>query len=141
MKRWIPIILIATTSLTARGCISPSPSTTTVRLVNNAGFPVTVKLVYGPDQNVLQEILEATGNVLDFTLQPGTSDSFSRDCSGLQAVEIQRADLSIIGGIGPSSGTRVYRDGSDFFCGNTITFTFTQSITATELNISFNQQG
>lgn len=141
MKRLATIPLAVAMLLTVRGCVPLSPSTTTVRLVNNASFPVIVTVVYDSDQNVLQSILEATGNEVDFTLEPGASQSFSRDCNDLQAVEIKRADLSIIGSIGPSASTQVYRDGSDFFCGNTVTFTFTQSITLTELNISFSQQG
>lgn len=141
MKRFVAVLMSVALLVVVRGCVSPSPSTTTVRLVNGASFPVKVTLVYDSQQDVPEFVLEATGQKLDFTVAPGVTETFSRDCADLQAIEIERADLSIIGNIGPSASTRVYRDGSDFFCGSTVTFTFTQSITATDLNIAFSEQG
>lgn len=112
---------------------------TTVRLINDAQFNVDVQLFYGDDQNALKAVIEEFGTEVNRTLTPGEATSFSRDCDDLQAIFINDADLRVIGGIGPEADTRVYRDGSDFGCGDTITFTFTQNATATELNISFSQ--
>ncbi len=139
MKRTIPVALAVVSLVAARGC-GFGPSSTTVRFVNNASFPVQVTMVYDSQQDVPQAILEATGHTFDVTVEPGAVATFSRACDELQAIEIEKAELSIIGDIGPSSSTRVYRDGSDFFCGSEVTFTFTQSITLTDLNISFSER-
>jgi len=108
-------------------------------LVNNASFPVHVDVYYGDNQNVLASVLEEFGQHVEFFIEAGASQEISRDCDELQAIMV-KGDLQILGGVGPSETTRVYRDGSDFGCGDTITFTFTQSITVTDLDISFSQQ-
>jgi hypothetical protein len=53
---------------------------------------------------------------------------------------IDDADLQIVGGIGPETDTRVYRDGDDFNCGDSITFTFDHPTLPTSLNVNFSAQ-
>jgi len=139
LERLFVATVAAMTTVLGSGCpigaLIPE-SQTTVRLVNNADFDVEVQLFYHDDQNVLEEILEEVGTEINRTLAPGDAVSISRDCDDLQAVFIRDADLNIVGGLGPEADTDVFRDGSDFGCGDTITFTFTQNDLATELNIN-----
>lgn len=134
-SQWL--LIVAAAVMLVGGCY-PGPSQTSVRLVNNANSPVRVDVFYGEDQNVLEGLLEEYGQRLEYTIEPGGYREFSRDCDDLQAIKV-RGDLQVIVGLGPSESTRVYRDGSDFGCGDALTFTFTQSITATDLDISFGQ--
>lgn len=138
MKRSAIVILGAAVTLSMGAC-PLTPDTVTVRLANKASFPVKVRLFYGDNQNSPESVLEAFGHELEYTIDPGATESFSRDCDDLQSIFIKKAELSILGGIGPTTSTRVYRDGSDFHCGDSMTFTFTQSTLATELRVSFSQ--
>jgi len=60
----------------------------------------------------------------------------SRNCDDLQAVVIEDADLRIIGGIGPETDSDVLRDGDEFGCGDTVTFTFTSSDLGTNFEVT-----
>ena len=74
-------------------------------------------------------------NVTDFSIDAFT---FTRDCDDLQAIMIEDADLQVLGGlITPDADTDVLRDGSDFGCGDTLTFTFSHPDIALSLNIAF----
>jgi hypothetical protein len=115
--------------------------TTTVRLVNEASSPVTVTLFFGDDQNALEAVLTEFGTEREFTLQPGDSQQFSEPCEDLQAVIIDNAKLNLLGQIGPEADTDVQRDGDDFNCGDTVTFTFDGQAIPLELNISVSVSG
>lgn len=108
------------------GLVVPKPETT-VRLVNNGNFDVRVTVVFDDEQDVPREALTEFGNALQFTLAPGESTSFSRDCDEIQAITLDNAELRIIGGIGPNFDSEVFRDGDDFNCGDVIQFTFDHS--------------
>ncbi len=138
MRRIVLLLLGGIAVLTMGACPNPS-NTTTVLLVNNADFPVTVRMFYSEDQYVLESVLERLGREIEFTVESGSTASFSRDCDELQAVFIKKAKLVLLGDVGPTASTRVYRDGSDFGCGDTATFTFTQAPLATGLNIAFSR--
>lgn len=134
------ISLAALLAAVTGGC--PFGSTvTTVRLVNNTAFPVDVTLFYGSEQNEPAATLPLTGTEVVETVPANSTVTFSRDCDDLQAIVIDDADLQIVGSIGPSQNTRVYRDGDDFGCGDTLTFTFTVSSFLTELDIAFSSTG
>ncbi len=131
-----------TTTILGSGCPVGAflpESETRVRLVNEADFEVEVQLFYSDDQNALQGLIQEFGTERNESLGVGDTASFSRDCDDLQAIFINDADLNIIGSIGPEASTDVFRDGSDFNCGDTLTFTFTQNATATDLDIAFSQ--
>ncbi|MCC6360434.1 MAG: hypothetical protein IT450_16970 [Phycisphaerales bacterium] len=139
MKRaLLPLLSLA--ALLAGGCPFGA-SLTTVALKNSTAFPVEVRVRYGANQNVLADILEEAGTEVVQTVPANSTVTFSRDCEELQAIMIENADLQIIGGIGPSQNTGVYRDGSDFGCGDTLTFTFSTSNFLTELEINFAATG
>lgn len=121
------------------GCpVSVSPDTASVRLMNNTMFPVQVTIYYSGYQNMLEELLESVGTKYEATIPAGGTEYFSRDCEELQAITIQEAKMVIVGDVGPSTDSPVYRDGTDFGCGDTLTFTFTQPPLPTELNVAFN---
>lgn len=122
--------------LSLAGCPLVGGNTTTVVLDNQATFPVDVVMYIGGDQNVLRDILTAVGEEITVTVAPGATRTIRRDCDDLQAVVIDNAKLQVIGGIGPEEDTQVLRDGSDFGCGDTIRFTFTDSALFTNLDIS-----
>ena len=131
MKSWmtgIGVVALAICVAGTAGCdfIGQiiSPQTTRVELVNAGSYPVEVELWYGDEQDVPRDILTALGEEINRTIDPGDTYRFSRDCDDLQAVVIEDADLRIIGGIGPEEDTDVIRDGEEFGCGDTITFTF-----------------
>jgi len=112
------------------------PDTTTVRVVNNAAFDVEYDLYYGDDENTLEAFLVEFGEHVHTTLAPGESTVIAEDCSNLKAVIIDDADLRIIGGIGPETDSDVLRDGDEFGCGDTVTFTFTSSDLGTNFEVT-----
>lgn len=115
-----------------------APSETTVALVNDGSFPVEVKLYTHTDQNVLEALITAVGTERNYTIPAGETRVFTFACDDVQAIYIDDAELSLIGDIGPSQNSdQVYRDGSDFNCGDTILFTFTHPTLPTSLSIEF----
>lgn len=139
MKRNGPFLLgLVVLLCMGNGCpFSLSPDKTRVRLVNNAAFPVNVRIYYAGQQNILEALLETVGTKYEATIAPGGTEYFSRDCDELQAITIQEAKLVIVGDIGPSTDSPVYRDGTDFGCGDTLTFTFTQPALPTDITVTF----
>ncbi len=97
---------------------------TTVRLVNSTDFPLTVEFRYSDDQLVLPFVLRDSGTRVERVIAANSEASYSDDCDALQAVVITAADLDIAIGLGPGTDSRVYRDGTDFGCGDTLIFTF-----------------
>ncbi len=115
-------------------------SLTTVRLVNDGSYPITVELYIHDDQNVLESLITSVGERITVTVEAGESETITRDCDDLQAIIITDADLNVLGSIGPETDTGVYRDGSDFNCGDTLVFTFTHSLLLLDFDVSFSQQ-
>lgn len=117
------------------GCFGPSE--TEVQLLNQTEFPVEVRLFYGDDQNLPEELLEAIGTEVTVTVNPGGSFTFSRDCEELQALFIEDAEIRVAPGISPDAATDVFREPDDFGCGDTLSFAFTANATNTDLDITF----
>jgi hypothetical protein len=133
-------LLLVTASCDSLGGLTDvlNPRKTTVRLENNSDtFDVHVVLYYGDDQNVLEALFTNVGTRREFTIAPNDVEQFSLDCDALQAIMIDKAELQVIGSIGPEDGTGVYRDGSDFNCRDTLVFTFDGQLLPPDLNISF----
>lgn len=112
------------------------PNTTTVLLANNSDFNVQATVIIDDDQNIPRELLEEIGETITYDLSPGETASLRRECDDLQAVVIDDADLDVVGAIGPSTSSDVLRDGDDFGCGDTITFTFDHSAVLVDFDIS-----
>lgn len=140
MKNAIVLASLAVLGCVMGGCPLGN-SKTTVDLVNSTSFPIEVTIYYGDNQDVLGAALPLTGTQVVETVPANSSVTFARDCDALQAIVIDRADLQIVGSIGPGQDTRVYRDGSDFGCGDRLTFTFSTSNFLTELDIAFDSTG
>ena len=100
---------------------------TTIVLANDSDFDVEIVLFYDEDQNILELLLTEIGEEMRLTIGAGEQITFSRDCDDLQAIIIDDADLLLIGQLGPEVKTDVLRDGDEFGCGDTITFTFEHS--------------
>ncbi len=112
------------------------PSETTIVLANNSDFDVEIVLFYGDDQNILELLLTEIGEEMTLTIGAGEQFTFSRDCDDLQAIIIDDADLLLIGQLGPEVKTDVLRDGNEFGCGDTVTFTFEHSDTIFDFSIA-----
>ena len=109
---------------------------TTIVLANDSDFDVEVVLFYGDDQNILEALLTEIGEEMTLTLGAGEQITFSRDCDDLQAIIIDDADLLLVGQLGPEVKTDVLRDGNEFGCGDTITFTFEHSDAIFDVSIA-----
>lgn len=131
MNRLLAVVILACMSAGLAGCDSLvgflRTRETSVVLVNSSDFDVEVVLFYGDDQNILELLLTEIGEEMTLTLGAGEQITFSRDCDDLQAIIIDDADLLLIGQLGPEVKTDVLRDGDEFGCGDTITFTFEHS--------------
>lgn len=140
VRNWIVLTALAGTLAALGGCTFLgnlwAPTTTKVRLVNNADFDVEVTIYLDEDQNVLDDLIDDVGSKLTFTLAPGEVQEFTRDCGDLQAIKVDPAALDIIGEIGPEATTAVLRDGSDFNCGDLVTFTFDHSALVTDFDVA-----
>lgn len=146
LSRTLVLISLSTGAVALTGCgnlgaiadIIDSTRETRVVLRNQGDFPVEVSLFYDNDQDTIDGLIQETGTERQFTIDDGLVESFSLDCDDLQAIIIDKAELSIIGDIGPEESTSLLRDGSDFGCGDTVTFTFTHSDSLTDLMIDTN---
>lgn len=116
------------------GCPSLQPDTS-AELVNNTSGNVRVRIFYSSEQDVPEDLLETLGDSTEIDLAAGETRVFSRDCDALQALLVH-GELDLIGNLGPEESTRVYRDGSDFGCGDRLVFRFTQDLLGTDLDIS-----
>ncbi len=103
------------------------PRETTIVLANDSDFDIEIVLFYDEDQNILELLLTEIGEEMSLTIGAGEQSTFSRDCDDLQAIIIDDADLLLIGQLGPEVKTDVLRDGNEFGCGDTVTFTFDHS--------------
>ncbi|MBN1345685.1 MAG: hypothetical protein JXQ73_23535 [Phycisphaerae bacterium] len=112
------------------------PTTVTVRLVNNGDFDVDVVLYISGNQDVAKALLTSLGDKIEYTVGKGETVTFSRDCDDLQAIIVDKADLKVLGGIGPEAESDVLRDGDDFGCGDTITFTFDHSLVVLDFDVT-----
>ena len=127
-------------------CILPScdaiddiigPTMVTVRLVNTGDFAVEVELYYDDEQLTPEVLLTEIGERLEFTVPAGETTTFARSCDDLQALIIEDADLNVLVGLGPETDTGVLRDGDDFNCGSTITFTFSHSAAIFDFDVDY----
>jgi hypothetical protein len=100
-------------------------------------YEVQVELYYDDFQEVPESALTNLGRRRDYTIGPGDSVTFTEECEDLQAIIIDDADLVIIGNIGPDTNTEVLRDGTNFNCNDTLTFTFDHSELIVDFDVTF----
>ncbi len=100
----------------------------TVRVVNNGDFPIVVEIYYAGEQLIPEGLLTSTGTRVELTVLPGQTETFTRECDDLQAIIVNDADLQVLGGVGPEARSDVLRDGTDYGCRDTITFTFDHGV-------------
>lgn len=112
------------------------PTTVAVDLVNDGSFPVDVRLVYSDEQDLPELLLDEFGVDVELSIEPGSQRTFFRSCEDFQAMRIVDADLRIIGSLGPETSTDVLRDGQEFRCGETISFTFRHSDQLLDFDVS-----
>ena len=131
MSKLLAVAVLVCLSVNLAGCDSLvgvlRSRETTIVLANDSDFDIDVLLFYGDDQNILEALLTEIGEEMTLTIGAGEQSTFSRDCDDLQAIIIDDADLLLIGQLGPEVKTDVLRDGNEFGCGDTITFTFDHS--------------
>lgn len=145
MKRPRPTISIVILSLcgaTFAGCDALlgllNSRSVTVVLQNDAGGDLNVELFYDEQQDIPEFSLETLGEEVNRSIAPGSSATFTRSCDDLQAIQITDAEVNL-GLSSPNVSSAVFRDGDDFFCGDTITFTFTANTLGTDLDVAFSR--
>jgi hypothetical protein len=109
----------------------------TVELANEGEYPIEVEVYYHDDQDVLSDLIDDVGTLRTFTVPPGQTTTFSLSCDDLQAIQVRRAKLLVIGTIGPEASTSVQRDGTNFNCGDRLTFTFDHSAVLIDFAVTF----
>ena len=107
-----------------------------VRLVNDGDHPVMAELVYSSNQDLPEEVLDATGTRIEYSVEAGQSASFTRDCDDLQCIRVRNASLQVVGSVGPEANSNVLRDGSDYSCGDAITFRFDHSAAILDFDVT-----
>lgn len=117
-------------------CPLLTPTSTTIELVNDTDFPVEIEMYLGESQETGEALLRSFGEEINQTIAAGETVTLTRDCDQLQAFFIDNAEVSIIGEIGPTEDTRIYRDGSDFGCGDTIRVRFSSPTLPVSLDIT-----
>lgn len=112
------------------------PTTVTITMVNTIdGFNIEGTIVYDNREALLKEDLVALGVDRVFNVAGGSSFSFAPlDCDDVESLVLDRAELQVIGDIGPSTDSEILRMGEEFECGDEIVFTFTGNIL--DLNVS-----
>jgi len=108
----------------------------TVRLVNNSDFSVDGQLFTDDEQDLPREVLVQVGTERTFNLAAGEMQVFTMACDDLQSIVIDDADLRVLVGVSPDASTDVLRDGDDFGCGDTVTFTFSHSAVLVDFDIA-----
>ena len=118
------------------GCDAIAANDITVVLRNNGSFTVQARVVIDDEQAIPEFLIKDVGEEVDVSIPAGESRTFSRSCDELQAIMIDQADLRIAGtGFGPETDSDLLRDGDDFNCGDTITFTFAHDAFTTNFRV------
>lgn len=129
MRKVLPLVL-ATLAICSLGSSCPISvlQQTSVQFINNSTLGVDVRFFYGDEQLATKTTLELAGEEQNISVPAGGTRTISVACDQLQAIFIEEASLSLPGGLGPELDTDVLRDGDDFNCGDTITYTFSGSL-------------
>ncbi len=111
------------------------PTVVSVLFVNDGDFPVDAVVFVHDEQDTPEFLLTEVGEEINVSIPAGATRTLFRSCDDLQVILVDDADLRIIGGLGPEAKSDVLRDGDDFNCGSTITFTFDHSDAITDFDV------
>ena len=95
---------------------------------NDPFIEIQGTLFFGDQQDMPEELLtnDLLATEVDFDIGAGASTVIlAEPCDDLQAIIIDKAELLLLPGLSPDTGSNVLRDGEDFRCGDEIVFTFT----------------
>ncbi len=131
-----PIGLILTLGGCGFGLDIFLPSTVTITFVNGiADFEIQGTVVFDNREAFIKEDLLGFGEERSFSVDGGRSFSLTPlDCGDVESLVLDRAELLVIGDLGPSTDSEILRIDEDFDCGDEIVFTFTGNIL--DLNVS-----
>lgn len=107
-----------------------------VVLRNDGKFSVNATLFVSSDEGISNDALTSVGTKIEYSIPPGESRSFDRNCADMRAIVIDEAQLDVVGGGGPTAHTDVLRDGADFNCRSTIEFVFDHSDIVLDFHIT-----
>ncbi len=126
MKRTLAILFLSLAVLIPTGCDSLigllQLDIVTVVMINEGNDNIEGELYYASEQLLPREAIIAGGERVNFDLRAGETFVFSRDCDDLQAILIADADVQSV--FGQNESTSTLRDGTDFNCGDRITYRF-----------------
>lgn len=95
-----------------------------VELVNDSDYAVEVTAYTSEEDDIPASLIDDVGREHSRTIAAGQTARLTFNCDDARAIVIDRASLSVVGGLGPVTQTDVLRDESDFACGDTLVFTF-----------------
>jgi hypothetical protein len=109
------------------------PRVVTLRVVNDAEFPVDTNVFVSEDDEFIfgldETLLTLDTNLQNFGRLPaGETLDRAYDCDRIGSVMAADAELRTGMGISPNADTRIFLQGDDFVCGDTITIRFTGTI-------------
>ena len=111
-----------------------------VRLLNNSDYPVKVTLYYSDQTDLPRDVLTTLGTKVEYTIPAQDSADLSKPCGELRSLVIDKAELLVVGSVGPEAEMEVLRRGTDFECLETLTFTFDHGPTIVDFNIDYQHQ-
>ena len=124
------------------GRLGGTPSTITLRLVNETAFPVAPGVFVGDVGDLLipaltEEVLTLDENEQSFAdLNPGKEVTRTYDCATFKAVMAKDAELNTGFGISPDADSDVFVVDEHFECGDTVTIRYSGGLTRLEASIS-----
>lgn len=120
-----------------------TPSTITLRLVNDTAFPVSPEVFVGDVVGDLfisaltEEVLTLDANRQSFgDLVPGEELTRSYDCDDFKAVMAKDAELNTGIGISPDADSDLFVVDEHFDCGDTVTIRYSGGLAGFDASIS-----
>lgn len=109
---------------------------TSIRLVNNGTFNISVTIVYDENANVPDSDIGNQGTTSTYDVAPGqTKDIPPIPCPIIKAVKVLDATLQTGGSNPPHTHSETFREGPDYACGDRVIFTFTHSILLVDFSV------
>ncbi len=129
---------VATNVQCPGGTTPPASTTLTITTVNDTSEPMEVTYRTSSDGSITEANLLATGDATVFSLDAGGTHSFDVDCDQAQALILDRAEIPS----GVWVGTYIGYLGTDYECGDVLTFDITGNVDLSMLyvDISYSTQ-